>query len=91
MLKFDFLFAWGIYIDYVRQKIPTCKVSEITGGPNFGPPDTNFEILGPKEAPGGSENLKNGSGTCDYLYFDPLHTFLVHRGAKRWELRFSPL
>ena len=83
-------FAWGIYIDYVRQKIPTCKVSEITGPPNFGPPDTNFGIWGPKEAPGGSENLKNGLGTCNYLYFDPLYTSLVHQGRNGEKLRFVP-
>ena len=92
MLKFEFFFAWGIYIDYVRQKILTCKISEIKGGPNFGPPDTNFEILGPKEAPGGSINLKNGSGRRDYLYFNPLHTFLVHQGGGRngEKLRYEP-
>ena len=90
MLKFEIFFAWGIYVDSIRQKIPTCKVSEITGGPNFGSPNTNFEILGPKEVPGGSENLKNGLGTCNYLYFDPLYTSLVHQGRNGEKLRFVP-
>ena len=54
-----------------RQKIPTCLVSEITGGPNFQRKCTNFGILGPKEAPGRSGNLKNGLGTPKNPYFDP--------------------
>jgi len=41
------------------------------GGPNFQRKCTNFGILGPKEAPGRSKNLKNGLGTPDYPYLDP--------------------
>ena len=66
-----------------RQKIPNRLVSDITGGPNFQRKRTNFGILGPKEALEGSENLKNGSGTIDYPYFDPSNTFLALLGAKQ--------
>jgi len=54
-----------------RQKIPTGLVSEITGGKYFKRKYTNFGILGPKEAPGGSGNLKNGLGVPKNPYFDP--------------------
>ena len=46
--------------DFVkRQKIPTCIISKITGGLNFGSRGPNFEILWPKEALGGFNNLNN--------------------------------
>ena len=74
-----------------RQKIPTWIVSKITGGLNFGSRRPNFEILGPKEAVGGSNNLKNGLCTIDYPYFYPLHASLVLRGPKRWPKSFLGL
>ena len=61
------------------------------GGLNFGSRRPNFEILGPKEAVGGSNNLKNGLCTIDYPYFYPLHASLVLRGPKRWPKSFLGL
>ena len=44
-----------------------------------------FRILGPKEAPGGSENIKNGLNTPKYPYFDPSPASVLPLGAK-WRL-----
>ena len=66
-----------------RHFCPTCLVSEIMGGPHFKQKCTNFGILGPKEAPGRSGNLKNGLGTAKNPYFDPLPDSLLFRGTKR--------
>ena len=54
-----------------RQTIPTCLLTKITGAPHFKQKCTNSGILGLKEAPRRSGNLKNGLGTPDYPYFDP--------------------
>ena len=51
-------------------------------GINLGQNEKFFAFFGPLEALEGSENLKNGSGTIDYPYFDPSNTFLVLQGAK---------
>ena len=67
-----------------RRFCPTCLVSEIMGGPHFKQKCTNFEILGPKEAPGRSGNLKNGLAMPKNPYFDPSHVYLLPLGAKWW-------
>ena len=53
------------------------------GGPNFQRKCTNFGILGPKEAPRRSKNLKNGLGTPDYPYLDPWPGSLFPKRAAR--------
>ena len=67
-----------------RRFCPTCLLFEITGGPNFQRKYTIFGIFGPKEAPGGSGNLKNGLGMPKNPYFDPSHVYLLPLGAKWW-------
>ena len=53
------------------------------GGPNFQRKCTNFGILGPKEAPRRSKNLKNGLGTPDYPCLDPWPSSLFPKRAAR--------
>ena len=67
-----------------RRFCPTCLLFEITGGPNFQRKYTIFGIFGPKEAPGGSGNLKNGLAMPKNPYFDPSHVYLLPLGAKWW-------
>ena len=57
-------------------------------GPKVGPVVKNgdfwghFQILGPKEAPGGSENIKNGLSTPKNPYLDTSHVSELPLGAK---------
>ena len=80
------------FIDYVRQKIPTCKVSEITGGLNFGSPDTNFEIFGPRRPRVGHKTSKMDQArviTSILTHCIPLQS--IGGGRNGEKLRFSPL